>query len=213
MTTDDQTSVPWPQWMLRYIGANNEEAFTDLMWSVGGSPPYGGVTYDEGAAVYRLLESHTGAGEASPAAFAEVRSLAAGRQGALAALDAFECYDAIVTAPDSIAPALTDRALELADNIGHDGARAGLLVLAGQARMQQSDLVESTHLFQDALALFAMLAERDGAYEERLRMTAQNAISMTANAGDLGTARSLFSQVGNLIPEPNRSAIRSALGA
>ena len=212
MNTDDRTSVPWPQWMLRYIGTNNQEAFSDLMWSVGGSPPYGGVSYDEGAAVYRLLESHTGPGVASSAAFDEVRSLVGRRQDALAALDAFECYDAIVTAPDSIPPALAERALALANQVKHDGARAGLLVLAAQERLQQGDLAGSARLFQDALALFATLATRDSAYNERLGMVAQNAISMAANAGDVGTARSLFRQVGHLIPEPNQAALRSALG-
>lgn len=213
MTADDQTSLPWPHWMLRYIGANNQQAFMDLMWSVGGSPPYGGVSYEEGAAVYRLLESHTGPGEASPAAFAEVRSAVGTRQDALAALTAFECYDSIVSAPDSIAPAVADRALALAGQIEHDGGRAGLLVLAGQGRLQQGDLAGSAQLFQDALALYATAAAGDSAYDERLGMTAQNAISMAANAGDIGTARSLFRQVGNLIPEPNQSALRSALGA
>jgi hypothetical protein len=212
MTADDAGSVPWPQWMLRYIGANNQQAMMDLVWSVGGSPPYGGISYEEGAAVYELIESHRGPGAASPAAFAAVRSLIGARQDALAALEAFECYDAIVTSPESIDGALAQRGLEVAEGSSHDGARAGFLALAGQARLQDGDVAGAAELFQDALAIFAPLAAEDGVYEERLAATAQNAISLAANSGDVATARYLFGEVGELVAEPGRSALRSALG-
>jgi hypothetical protein len=48
----DYTTLPWPHWMLRYVSSDDPEAMSDLEWSVGGSPPYGGVSYDEASAVY-----------------------------------------------------------------------------------------------------------------------------------------------------------------
>ena len=71
---DDRETIAWPFWMLRFVATDDPDAFSDLIWSVGGSPPYGGVSYDEGAAVYELLESYRGAGEATPEAYDAVRA-------------------------------------------------------------------------------------------------------------------------------------------
>jgi hypothetical protein len=35
----DDTALPWPYWMLRCVGSDDEQALTDLVWSVGRSAP------------------------------------------------------------------------------------------------------------------------------------------------------------------------------
>jgi hypothetical protein len=197
--------------MLRYIGANNEEAHWDLIWSVGGSPPYGGVSTEEAGAVYELIESYRGAGQASSESFEAVRRLIQGRPDALGALDAFECHDTIVSDSENISLAHAQRGREISERLGHDGARASFLILEGQAHLQRGDAFTAKQMFQDALPLYASLAAHDPVYNDRLGAVAQNSISLAANEGDIATARALFEQVGHLVPEPGRSQIGMAL--
>src|SRR5262245_47491464 len=98
---DNPSNTPWPYWMLRYIATDDEKAFWDLVWSVGGSPPYGGVSYEEAKAVYDLLEDYRGPGEASPSSYTAVKKFAKGNQERLDALEAFSINDKITSASDS----------------------------------------------------------------------------------------------------------------
>jgi hypothetical protein len=79
--TEDPSSKPWPHWVLRYIGANNQQAYWDAVTSVGGSPPWGGIGYDEAGAVYNLLEQYMGPSRASDSAYNAVAAYLAGRRG------------------------------------------------------------------------------------------------------------------------------------
>ena len=56
----DRTTIPWHIWLLRYMATDDESAFEDLIWSVGGSPPYGDISYEEAGAVYDLLQEFRG---------------------------------------------------------------------------------------------------------------------------------------------------------
>jgi hypothetical protein len=85
----EATQVPWPEWLLRYLACDNEESFEDLIWSVGGSPPYGGVSYEEGAAVYELLEKYRGPGKAPEGAYQKLRGFIAKVPDRLDALETF----------------------------------------------------------------------------------------------------------------------------
>ena len=71
-----RADIPWPNWILRYVGADAPDAMEDLVWSVGGSPPYGGVSYDEASEVYNLLEKFMGPGKAPKAAYDSVLKFA-----------------------------------------------------------------------------------------------------------------------------------------
>src|SRR5687768_5529413 len=86
----DDSPPAWPHWMARFVGSGGDEgAFWDLIWSVGGSPPYGGVGYDEASAVYELLEAYRGPGMAPDSHYDRVSGFLAGRPDAVLALEAF----------------------------------------------------------------------------------------------------------------------------
>jgi hypothetical protein len=71
-----RTSTPWPYWLIRYLASDDPSAFEDLISSVRGSPPYGGVSYDAvAAAVCERLEAYRGPGRAPDDACAAVEKL------------------------------------------------------------------------------------------------------------------------------------------
>ncbi len=78
MPKNTDSSKAWPYWMLRYMMKDDEQAFEDLVWSVGGSPPYGGISYEEAKVVYHLIEDYRGKGMASPARYKAVRKFVTG---------------------------------------------------------------------------------------------------------------------------------------
>jgi hypothetical protein len=71
----EDSSKPWPYWMLRAMMSDDKQGFSDLVWSVFGSPPYGGISYEEAGAVYDLIEDFRGSGMASGARYDAVRSV------------------------------------------------------------------------------------------------------------------------------------------
>src|SRR5687768_4890621 len=91
---------PWPHWMLRYVASGSTQAFSDLVWSVGGSPPYGGVSWDEAGAVYALLESYQGAGNAEPEAYRAVETCVSADESKRLTLEVFRIHDSIASAPE-----------------------------------------------------------------------------------------------------------------
>src|SRR5213596_1439490 len=97
----DPTTLPWPYWMLRYVGSDAPQALEDLIWSVGGSPPYGGVSDDEASAVYDLLEDYRGPGAAEAASYTRVQSFIGSQSDSAIALEIFRCVDQIQSAADS----------------------------------------------------------------------------------------------------------------
>ena len=88
-----ENDIPWPDWVLRFIAADNEESFMDAIWSVGGSPPYGGVSYEEAAAVYYLLEDYRGPGMAGEKLYEDVRGFIRRDPYRQAVLDIFYVND------------------------------------------------------------------------------------------------------------------------
>src|SRR4051794_41931081 len=95
--TSDNSSKPWPYWMLRYVAANDPRAFHDLVWSIGGSPPYGGVSYEEAELVYHMLKEYQGPGEASQAQYDSISERLGGRPEAVTALEIFRIHDRIAS--------------------------------------------------------------------------------------------------------------------
>jgi len=187
----DITSIPWPEWMLRYIASDDEEAFDDLIWSVGGSPPYGGVSYDEAEAVYNLLEAYRGPGMADASAYQDVIQYIRGDPYRLAVLRLFHTNDQITSDPDSYTGDMVGDGMTLADQLNHDGARAVFLAYLAQLFYRLGDPAEALKYNLDALTRFLQLADIDPVYAKRAAQTAQNTVAFTAETGDLEGARQL----------------------
>jgi hypothetical protein len=202
---------PWPYWMMRYLGSDAPEAMEDLIWSVGGSPPYGGVPWDEAAAVYELLEAYRGPHAAGEASYAKLRAAIASRPDRLAVLEAFHCADTIQSAPDSYGREPADRGLALARQLGHRGAEAAFLSFLAGWLFREGDKAAGAEKSLQALETYLELADRDPIYELRVRQSAQNAISMTAMAGDLPRARELLQQLAPVLDPPVAEQLRRAL--
>ena len=126
----ERTDTPWPVWMLRFIATDAPSALDDLTWSVGGSPPYGGVSYDEASAVYDFLEQYRGPGMAPQSAYDAVLRLAGDKPDAVDVLDIFRCYDEVTSSPDSFAAEPVERGLELCRKVNHTGAQATFLAFS-----------------------------------------------------------------------------------
>jgi hypothetical protein len=197
--------------MLRYVGSDDHGALDDLVWSVGGSPPYGGVSYDEAAAVYELIEDYTGPGAAHPASYAKVESrLEPGSRPAVA-LEIFRCADEVNSAPDTFGPGPVATGLQLARDIGHRGAEASFLSFEAMQHMREGDNATARSLILEALANYLELAEDDAVYTERVRQSAVNAISFTAMTGDLAEARNLLSTLAEVVDASTAEQLRVSL--
>src|SRR5712692_1050262 len=101
-TAKAKAAQPWPYWMLRYVGTGEPQAFEELIWSVGGSPPYGGVSWEEAGAVYEMLESYQGAGRADPEKYSAVESFAGGDHANRLALEIFRIHDSVASSPNDL---------------------------------------------------------------------------------------------------------------
>ena len=194
MSTDDsqRTSTPWPDWMLRFIASNDEGAFEDLIWSVGGSPPYGGVTYDEGQAVYDFLD---GPDVASPEKYKVLKSLIEDNSERLATLEVYRVNNQITDAPESFTADSVKKGRALAEKLNHDGVRGLFLLYDSQLAHRNGDLEHARSRTVEGLTIFLRLADQDSAYALRAAQAAQNAISLTALSGDLETAHKLQEQL------------------
>jgi hypothetical protein len=213
MTEPDHTNVPWPHWMLRYVGSGDEGAMEDLIWSVGGSPPYGGVSYEEAAAVYELLEAYRGPGAASPAAYDRVKPFVARDQTRDMAIEIFRCADAIQSAADSYGSEPVARGLALSRKAGHRGAEAGFLAFEAGLHYRNGDVSKARDRTLEALDIFLGAAETDSAYEKRAMQTAQNAVSLTAMGGDRTRARELLHKLAGVIQPSAGEQLRRSLDA
>jgi hypothetical protein len=211
-TSTARTALPWPHWMLRYIGTDDRGAMDDLIWSVGGSPPYGGIPYDEASAVYALIEDYTGPGEASASSYARVESFLRDAPERKRVLDLFRYNDAITSAPTTYDAGPVARGLALARLLGHRGAEASFLSFEAGLHHRSGDLAAARRCTMDALAIYLELADEDPAYGHRVRQSAQNVISFTAMAGDKPGARELLRQLGELLDPAAAEQLRRALG-
>jgi hypothetical protein len=214
MTTigTDPTTIPWPHWMLRYLGTDDPAALEDLMWSVGGSPPYGGVSYEEAAAVYALLEDYTGAGAAGDGSYSAVLAfLEPGSEPALT-VELFRCADVIQSNSESYGVEPVQRGLELARQLGHRGAEASFVAFESGWYILQGDNASARDLTLQALGIFLELADSDEAYAKRVGQCAANAVSLTANAGDVEGARKLLADLADVMDPDFAEQLRQALG-
>lgn len=195
----DPTKVAWPYWMRRFIATDDENAFMDLVWSVGGSPPYGGVSYDEAKAVYELLEDYRGPGTASKTSYARVAQYAKGDPQRADALEAFRINDEITSGPDSFETDVVARGSRLAAKLGDNGLRCLFLAYDAQLAHRGGDLARARDLTLEALKLVLPVAAEDTAYAKRVAQLAQNAVSLTALAGDRAGALRLQQKLAEVL--------------
>jgi hypothetical protein len=205
------TALPWPHWMLRYIGTDDQQALYDLVGSVGGSPPYGGISYDEAAAVCDLIEDYVGPGEASAAAYSRVETILDDAPERKRVLDLFRCTDVVTSSPYTYGADTVECGLALARQLAHSGAEATFLSFQAELHHRAGDLPAARLCTMDALAMYLELADEDPAYEHRVQQSAQNAVSFTARAGDKPAARKLLQQLGDLIEPAAAEQLRLSL--
>jgi hypothetical protein len=188
---NQNTSVPWPSWLLRFIASDDRSAFNDLVWSVGGSPPYGGVSYEEAEAVYNLLEQFMGPGRAPEGAYEAIRRFIRDKPERLDALEVFRRRDCIASSPEDYSEEDVVVGIALSEKLGHAGVRAYFLTLQAQLRYKAGEIPEAKRLTFEALPVLLDLAARDSAYIERATIIGQNAVSFASLDGDFEAARKI----------------------
>jgi hypothetical protein len=187
--TEDPSSQPWPHWVMRYIGANNQQAYWDAITSVGGSPPWGGIGYDEAGAVYNLLEQYMGPSTASDSAYDAVAAYLAGRPDDVLALEAFRIHDRIASNPEAFMEEDVAAGMELARQLNHPGVACYFALLQSQLFYQRNDVKAAKEQLFEVLQPFIMLAMIDPVYIEQVLKAAQNAASFAVMDGDIENAR------------------------
>jgi hypothetical protein len=212
-TASDPTTIPWPYWMLRYVGTDDPGALDDLIWSVGGSPPYGGVSYEEAAAVYELLEDYRGADAAGDASYAAVLAFLEPDSEPARAVETFRCADAIQSDPAGYGLEPVQRGLDLSRALGHRGAEASFLSFEAGWHIRRADDESARDLTRQALDIFLELADGDEAYAKRVGQAAANSVSLTARTGDLDGARQLLAGLADVIEPDLAEQLRQALGS
>jgi hypothetical protein len=200
MPENIDTSLGWPHWMVRFMLQDSEQAFEDLIWSVGGSPPYGGIPYEEAGAVYTLIENFRGKGMASPTHYAAVRKLIRGDPERQHVLDLFQCHDQIVSASDSYSRAVADKGLAIAESIGEPASIALFKLYQAGTYTRTGANAQAATLTLEALDLLLKAAEHDPGLAHRVEQAAQNAVAMTALAGDPEKATKLLNDLAEVLP-------------
>jgi tetratricopeptide (TPR) repeat protein len=186
------TDIAWPHWMRRYIATGSDEAYHDLIWSVGGSPPYGGVSWKEAEAVYKLLEEgYRGPGTASQDLYDGVRAtIGQDREKALT-LDAFRLHDRIASEPDTFGSADVDAGTQVANKLGDAGLAAYFSLLASEHAHRDGDAARAKQLTLATFVQLGPLAKTDPAYGAPLGKACINGASFAVLDGDFATARVL----------------------
>ncbi|MDM0022163.1 tetratricopeptide repeat protein [Variovorax saccharolyticus] len=181
--------IAWPHWMRRFSALASEEAFNDLIWSVGGSPPYGGVSWEEAEAVYKLLKAYRGPGQADPAVYEALDDHIKDSPEKVLTLRVFQVHDRIASAPQAFTSADVDEGAALAVQLGDEGLRAYFELLDAQLRHQEGDIRSALLALNNALARIVPLAKADSAFASLLGKVVVNGTSYHAISGDLQTAR------------------------
>jgi tetratricopeptide (TPR) repeat protein len=190
----DRTAVAWPEWMLRYVASGTREAFEELVWSVGGSPPWGGVSWEEAEAVYELVEAYQGAGEAPESAYRKALDLAGDRRRVLA-LEVFRLHDRIASAPDRFGEDDVEAGLALARESEHGPLTAYFQTLRAQLLHLGGQVTDALELTRAAMMTFTIAGIQDPVYATNARNAGQNAVSFAALDGDFRLARAMIEQI------------------
>jgi hypothetical protein len=185
----ERTEVKWPFWMVRYIVADNQESLDDLIWSVGGSPPYGNVDYDEAEAVYELVEGFMGAGRSKEKLYAKVEKFIINKPLEFKAIEAFRIYDRV--ASNSEGYTLNDLRIgnEEAVNVVDEPLNSYFNLLKAQLMYNSGNLVEAYDLADKSVNPLLRFAQSDKVYLNRLSQALTNTAIFATLNGDLAEAR------------------------
>jgi hypothetical protein len=199
-STSESTSLAWPYWMVRYMLMDDEESFTELLWSVGGSPPYGGISYEEAEAVYELIEDFRGAGAAAPTSYAAVHAFLGDAPERARVLELFRCYDDIVSASEAYSADRVADGLSIALTLDVPSAVALFILFQAGIAERDGDDAAAAKLTLEALVLLLQSAEHDNRGAKRIAQAAQNAVALTARSGDIARATALLDGLVEVIP-------------
>jgi hypothetical protein len=193
MPNEDQQkgSIPWPYWMLRFIASDNENSFWDLVWSVGGSPPYGGVSCEEAEAVYNLVEESRGPGIVSEERYGAMRGMVGANPYKLDVIEMFQCNNKITSNPSTFTEKNVADGIAVSDRLNDLGVRSLFLAYKAQLGHRNGNMTEARECALAALSGFLQLADQDATYGNRVAQLAQNAVSFTAMSGDMEGAKKL----------------------
>lgn len=176
--------IPWPQWVLRFIATDDEDAYSDAIWSVGGSPPWGGVPHEEAEAIYHLLENYLGPGKTKPRFYSTARARLKNSPERQAVLELFLVNDQITSNPDTYGADVVARGMALCKQVKHDGILGTFLCYQSGLTYRSGNLPEAMETNWQALQIFLRLADGDKVYAKRAAQCSQNAISYLALSGD-----------------------------
>lgn len=179
-----KTERPWPHWMLRFIATDDGDAYEDAIWSVGGSPPWGSISYEEASAIYQLLEDYLGPGTVKSKYYNKARTLLRNAPERLIVLEIFQLTDQITSNPDTYSAEIVARGIALSKQVQHDGMLGTFLCYESGLAYRDGDLSKAIEANWQALQVFLRLADGDRAYARRAAQCSQNAISYLAFSGD-----------------------------
>jgi hypothetical protein len=208
----NDASLPWPHWMLRYVGSDDETALWDLVLSVDGSPAWGGVSDEAAAAIGELIQDYQGPGTAPSESYAAVLRLLPRGSDRAQTVETFRCADLILSDPEAYDRAPVDRGLLLARELSHAGAEASFLSFEAEWHIFRGDDASAAlALTRTALDMFLGLAEDDEVYTKRVHLSAANTVSLTARTGDLPGARTLLVDLADVMDAEVLENLRQAL--
>ncbi len=182
--------LPWPHWMRRHIAVGREQTYHDLISSVGGSPPYGGVGRKEAEAVFKLLEEgYRGPRAADDALYSALQiCIGKNREKALT-LQAFRLHDRIASAPDNFTTADVEAGAVVARELSDAGLIAYFALLAAQLAHREGDMARAKQLTLESFTHLSKLTLTDTAYTEPLGKASINGVSFAVMDGDFAAAR------------------------
>ncbi len=208
----DKTLFAWPYWLLRYIASGDDEAFNDIVWSVGGSRPYGDTSYEEASAVYDLLQDYIGQGMASESSYEAVGRYIKDKPERLDALEAFHCHDRIASSPTSYSEQNVVSGIRLGEKIGHKGVWAYFITIQSQLLYKSGEIAQALELINVAIQIYVSFAMNETVYTKRLISVANSLIYFTAIEGDFTLARILLTQFSKMYYTGLLDELRNMLG-
>ena len=164
--------------------SEDEQAFSGLLWSAGGSPPFGGISYDEAKAVYELTESFLGKGMPSKPRYDIVRRHLRWHPKRERTLDLFHCYDEIVSESPNYSQEVAKNGLTIASSMQEPGAIGLFRLFEAQVLTREGRTADAAEPSVEALDDLLSAAEKEPACGHRVAQAGQNAVLLTAMAGD-----------------------------